>query len=60
MLYTALDLGISATEFWEEFTPRAVLLLAKARSKTERQNRPAKPGSAPQKGPLPKINRIPR
>lgn len=59
----ALDMGIGAKDFWEEFTPKGVLLLAKQRAKLDRR----KPGKAKKPAertqdiqPEVRINRIPR
>ncbi|MBR7040677.1 MAG: hypothetical protein IKI24_02420 [Clostridia bacterium] len=61
MLYTALDMGISAVEFWDEFTPRAILILARTRKRLENRTDARAGGRRkPDKGPMPKINRIPR
>lgn len=60
MMYMALDMGISAVEFWNEFTPRGILLLARQRVKIEKRNAPARPGTRPKSAPMPKIARIPR
>ena len=61
MLYTALDMGISANEFWDEFTPRAILILAQTRRRFGNRSDAPTPGRRkPDKGLMPKINRIPR
>ena len=56
----ALDMGISARDFWEEFTPKGILLLAKQRMKLNRKAEKAKPAKRQQALPAPRINRIPR
>ncbi len=60
MLYMALDMGISARDFWEEFTPKGIQLLAKQRMKLNRKAEKAKPAKRQQALPAPRINRIPR
>ena len=54
-------MGISANEFWDEFTPRAILILAQTRRRFGNRSDAPTPGRRkPDKGPMPKINRIPR
>ena len=60
MLYMALDMGISAEDFWELFTPRGILLLVKQRAKLNRKTQKAKPEKRTQAAPPPRIARVPR
>ena len=60
MLYMALELGIGAAEFWDEFTPRAILLLAKQKVAALGNRSHGKGWRGQRNAPLPKINRIPR
>ena len=60
MMYMALDMGISAGDFWELFTPRGILLLVKQRNKLNRKIQKAKPETRAHAAPPPRINRIPR
>lgn len=59
-MYMALDMGISAGDFWELFTPRGILLLAKQRAKLNRKTQKAKPEKRTQAAPPPRIARVPR
>ena len=59
-MYTALDMGISMTEFWD-MSPRAVLMINREmgrRFDRQRDMTPALPASNPS-GPV-KLKRLPR
>lgn len=52
---TALGLGISAGDFWNEFTPKGILLLVKQRNRSLRAGKKGSGGEAPVR-----VGRIPR